>query len=254
MELTLKQHIKQRINSRAETRPWRNTWQPPGDVCESSGRIPTRHNNSNVSNTRLRQQSQSMFGGELRAHSQRLCQTRNVRNTLKMMVLMKISRRPRTVTDTRFTVGSVEQRHNSQTHKNTHKRANNGPPRTGTSTHLALSCLHTRWNQHSPHLHNKRDSFYGTTSPGDSDQLTVQSFTVSTWHAALGAGVESHLVEQRVVFDPRWRRAAEVGIVCKFIILAETGCQTNFLVTIVQQVVRGVVDLIWTETQKSHMV
>lgn len=143
-------------------------------------------------------------GGELcgyvcgRAHSQRLCQSRNVRKTLKTMVLRKISRRPRTVTDTRFTVGSVEQRHNSQIHKNTHKRTNNQPPRTSTSTHLASSCLHTRRNHHPPLLHNNRDSFYSTTSSGDSDQLTVQSFTVSTCRAVMLTGVESHLAEQRV--------------------------------------------------------
>lgn len=100
----------------------------------------------------------------------------------------------------------------------------------------------------------KRDSFYGTTSPGDSDQLTVQSFTVSTWPALLRSGVVSHLVEQRVVFDPRRRRAVEEGTVFEFVILAETGCQTNFLVVFVQQVEGGVVDLIWTETQRSHMV
>lgn len=145
----------------------------------------------------------------MRAHLQRLCQIRNVRKTLKTMVLRKISRRPRTVTDTRFTVGSVEQRHNSQIHKNTHKRTNNQPPRTSTSTHLASSCLRTRRNHHPPRLHNNRDSFYSTTSSGDSDQSTVQSFTVSTCRAAILVGVESHLAEQRVACDPRRRGVVE---------------------------------------------
>lgn len=190
----------------------------------------------------------------MRAHLQRLCQIRNVRKTLKTMVLRKISRRPRTVTDTRFTVGSVEQRHNSQIHKNTHKRTNNQPPRTSTSTHLASSCPRTNRNHHHPRLHNNRDSFYSTTSSGDSDQLTVQSFTVSTCRAVTLVGVESHLAEQRVACDPGRRGVVEQLTVFMFVIFAETGCQTNFLVIIVQQVVRGIVDLTWTETQINHMV
>lgn len=170
--------MKQKINSRAERRPWRNTWQPPDDISESSGRVPTRHNHiNNVSNTQQRQQSQSMLAvfRELtntlrtksvvcncwacaclcvRAHLQRLSHNRKVRKTLKTIVLRRMSRRPRTVTDTRFNVGSVQQQHyNSQTHKNTHKHTNDWSCHTGTSTHLASACHHMGRIHHPLNLH-----------------------------------------------------------------------------------------------------
>lgn len=78
------------------------------------------------------------------AHLQRLIHSRNVRKTLKTMVLRRMSRRPRTVTDTRFNVGSVEQHHHSQTHMNTQTDyQDNQLCHTGSSTHLASACLHT---------------------------------------------------------------------------------------------------------------